>query len=311
MQLYEEMGHTENIDQRLASILILKNRRQIISSSLKLGLLLAACKKAAKRSDAITELIHPAPILPINSKSSIPNSKASSNLESPVNPPVFQQLGQDCQGKFDLSKVPLAPEELSVVWKCYGVQNSGLLAFNLPKLSQLGSLSGCYIVDQSGLPIVYKKFSANIDLQTDGQLKVQFFDHLPIKEGARLAFVFSYRQSFVCSPFIGPIAFEKSFRGMPVVGFRDGADDNQIVTPEVIPTISPETVASISENFISADKTSRFYATGELSACVITDLIGGVIREFGNQYAEFNKQAIFIVYKKVANTYARTFIRLV
>lgn len=292
----------------------MKNRRQIIRASLKLGLLLAvgACKKATKKSDAVKEAIQPAPIGPSSSKSAIPDSKPPSSLDSNSNSSsINSSLGQDCQGKFDLNQIPVAPEELSIIWKCYGVQNSGLLAFNLPKLSQLGDLTGCYVVDLSGMPLVYKKFNTSIDLQNDGQLKVQFFDHLPIKEQTKLIFIFNYKQRLVRSPTIGPITFEKSFRGLPTIGFRNCADDSKVVMPEIIPIMSQDIIGTISEDFIPVDNTSRFNATGELNGCVITDLLGGVIREVGNQYADFNKQVIFIVYKKVANTYARTFIRLV
>ena len=290
------------------------------------ALLLTACKQTASRA-SLAGASEPVPQaspssdvstapLAVRSVSPIPHTatlagaalSATTTSNPDLCPPTFS-------GNLDLTQFSPAPQELTVTAKCYGLPQSALFVFNLPKYmfnsNTLGTLNGYYLVRSDGSPIAYKVIDQGIDAQANGLLATQYLDHLPLNENSSLALVFSYNQEYCVSPVLGPFTFTYVFDKLPVSGLRQALSADKLANLDLVPIIASGDVQFLSGPFVSCDGSSQFNTANTLTACVLTDLLGNILAERGEDFSNFGGNPTFIAYKRTANAYSRVFFRLV
>ena len=213
--------------------------------------------------------------------------------------------------------LPIAGEKFELETKCYGNIHSALFVLHFPKY-QHGNLTEIFIVHDSGKLIAQKGILNSSDIADDDTILPIIFDHIFIEENTKYHLILkeggkSYSRVEISEPLI----FEKKFQGLNVHSFRSVSFPAQesylhYVNNIFSPNAEQYSYITDKEQIIHMNYQAKFSNNSQLKDYVVTDLLGRILADEGDDFNDFTSYSMIICYKKVDKKYfLRTFVKIV
>lgn len=215
-----------------------------------------------------------------------------------------------------IDKIADAGDELNFDYQIYGSESSALIVIQFSHY-QKNEVSEIYIAKDNGQLVAQRGISETSDVNDDGSIKILNFDHIQIKEGEKLLLLFKTIQiQFLKKEFSEPVAFQTRFRDLPVTGpgtpdfsnldYYDRHPGNAFSPDEKLYSLEKDPEAILKASF-----DAKYLTHEDYSGSVITDLMGNVVSDHGENFNALNDNTQFIVYRLMERKYwFRTFIRI-
>jgi len=243
--------------------------------------------------------------------------------ETTATPPEVKLPGSNMEVKCEadgskvlIDKVKEGGESFEISVKIYGSMQSALLALGLPKY-QHSELSDVYISDSSGNLIAQRGISEISDVKEDQSLKILVFDNLWLMGVTGLTFLFRTMDGkFLKKTLQGEVATTDSFRTLKVYNLNQTAFENadyydRHVSNNFAPEEKQYSFEKNADAQLQASFDAKFYTREEWSETIVTDLLGEVVAEHGENFHDLNQNTMFIVYRLMHRKfYFRTFVRM-
>lgn len=215
-----------------------------------------------------------------------------------------------------IDKITDAGDDLNFNHQIYGSESSALIVIEFPHY-QKNEVSDIYIARENGQLIAQRGISETSDVNDDGSIRILSFDHIQLKEGEKLVLLFKTIQiQFFKKDFSEVVTLQTRFRDLPVSGpgspdftnldYYDRHPGNAFSPDEKLYSLEKDQEAILKASF-----DAKYLSHEDYSGTVITDLMGNVVADHGENFNNLNDNTQFIVYRLMDRKYwFRTFIRI-
>jgi hypothetical protein len=284
---------------------------KLLSQACGLSFILWACKTTAKKSGPT-----PTPISAPTPSKTEQDISPISQVEETISTP--QETKPECVGyktnfNIDLSQISVISEDLTPDLRFYGKDQLCLVCLQLPKYQDQG-LQTIYLTRANGDPICQKPITNN-DFLRNKTLRTQIIDCLPLQVGEKIAVVFKRREKYYKYENI-TVDFVEKFRGKKVISYASHLAapslSLSVVRLDIAPQLEDTTIENMDPQLKVYTMTSdhAWQKSKSLKDCIITDVMGKVLSEDGEEFTAFLSHPLFVCYKPYGDFYVRSILKI-